>query len=157
MEFMTSLPSEERLILVGHSMGGYSISAAMERFPEKVSVAVFCTAFMPSPDLSCTTILEQYRQRLDSYMDSVYTFDNAPNNHPTSLLLGHNLMSFKLYQLSPPEDLTLAVMLARRHPLYSDESMLNEAVAVTNEKYGSVHRVYIACDQDKMTAEDLQR
>ncbi|KAK4840679.1 hypothetical protein QYF36_015523 [Acer negundo] len=103
MEFMKSLPPEERVILVGHSMGGFSISASMERFLENVSVAVFCTAFMPSPDLSSTTILEQYTRRLDSYMDSVYTFDNAPNNRPTSLLLGPNLMSSKLYQLSPPE------------------------------------------------------
>ncbi|TXG59520.1 hypothetical protein EZV62_014093 [Acer yangbiense] len=157
MEFMTSLPLEERVILVGHSMGGFSISAAMEKFPEKVSVAVFCTAFMPSPDLSSTTLLEQYTRRLDSYMDSVYTFDNAPNNHPTSLLLGPNLMLSKLYQLSSPEDLTLAVMLTRPHPVYSDESMLNEAVAVTEEKYGSVHRVYIVCDQDKLITEDLQR
>ncbi|KAK1559094.1 hypothetical protein Q3G72_010669 [Acer saccharum] len=56
MEFMASLPPEERVILVGHSMGGYCISAAMESFPHKVSVAVFCTAFMPSPDLTFTTL-----------------------------------------------------------------------------------------------------
>ncbi|KAK1589343.1 hypothetical protein Q3G72_032911 [Acer saccharum] len=124
MEFMTSLPLEERVILVGHSMGGFCISAAMEKFPEKVSVAVFCTAFMPSPDLSSTTLLEQQTRRVDSYMDS---------------------------------DLTLAVMLARPHPLYSDESMLDEAAAVTDEKYGSVHRVYIECDEDRTITEDLQR
>ncbi|KAK1587530.1 hypothetical protein Q3G72_013888 [Acer saccharum] len=55
-EFMASLPPEERVILVGHSMGGYWISATMESFPEKVSVAVFCTAFMPGPELSYTTL-----------------------------------------------------------------------------------------------------
>ncbi|KAJ0097111.1 hypothetical protein Patl1_28784 [Pistacia atlantica] len=59
MEFMASLPPEERVILVGHSLGGLSISVAMERFPQKVSVAVFCTAFMPSPDLSLTTLFEE--------------------------------------------------------------------------------------------------
>ncbi|KAK0604521.1 hypothetical protein LWI29_016477 [Acer saccharum] len=101
--------------------------------------------------------MHEQTRRVDSYMDSVYTFDNAPNNRPTSLLLGPNLMSSKFYQLPPPEDLTLAVMLARPHPLYSDESMLDEAAAVTDEKYGSVHRVYIECDEDRTITEDLQR
>lgn len=52
MEFMASLPLDERVILVGHSMGGYGISTAMEMFPERVSIAVFCAAAMPSPELS---------------------------------------------------------------------------------------------------------
>lgn len=51
-EFMASLPSEERVILVGHSAGGGSISVAMENFPHKVSVAVFASAIMPAPNLS---------------------------------------------------------------------------------------------------------
>ncbi|KAF2283660.1 hypothetical protein GH714_013402 [Hevea brasiliensis] len=59
MEFMTSLPPEEKVILVGHSMGGYSISAAMERFPEKISAGVFATAFMPGPDFSYMTLKEE--------------------------------------------------------------------------------------------------
>ncbi|KAK1588466.1 hypothetical protein Q3G72_023614 [Acer saccharum] len=58
-EFMASLPPEERVILVGYSMGGYCISAAMESFPEKVSVAVFCTAFMPSLEFSYTTLFAE--------------------------------------------------------------------------------------------------
>ncbi|CAI0429516.1 unnamed protein product [Linum tenue] len=52
MELMTSLTGggkEEKVILVGHSMGGVGISAAMEKFAEKVAVAVFVTAFMPAP------------------------------------------------------------------------------------------------------------
>ncbi|KAK1556649.1 hypothetical protein Q3G72_009409 [Acer saccharum] len=113
MEFMASLPPEERVILVGHSMGGYCISAAMESFPHKVSVAVFCTAFMPSPDLTFTTL--------------------------------------------SAEDLTLALLLARPHPIYNDEAMLNKAMALTKDKYGSVHRVYIVCDQDNILQEDFQR
>lgn len=61
VKFMASLPLEEKVILVGHSMGGFSISAAVERFPEKVSTAVFCTAFMPSPDLRPLTLVEEVR------------------------------------------------------------------------------------------------
>jgi pimeloyl-ACP methyl ester carboxylesterase len=59
MEFMTSLPPEERVILVGHSMGGLSNSVAMERFPEKISCAVFAACIMPGPDLSFTAAKEE--------------------------------------------------------------------------------------------------
>lgn len=56
LDFMASLPPEKRVILVGHSMGGVCISLAMERFPQKISVAVFATVFMPGPDFSFSTI-----------------------------------------------------------------------------------------------------
>ncbi|KAJ6288584.1 hypothetical protein OIU76_024549 [Salix suchowensis] len=59
MEFMESLPPEERVVLVGHSMSGICISAAMERFPEKISASVFAAAVMPGPDLSFKAIEEK--------------------------------------------------------------------------------------------------
>ena len=59
MDFMASLPPEEKVILVGHSLGGNCIALAMERFPEKIFAAVFATAFMPGPDLSFATINEE--------------------------------------------------------------------------------------------------
>ncbi|KAI3887830.1 hypothetical protein MKX03_015463 [Papaver bracteatum] len=43
-----SAKPEEKVILVGHSLGGLVISKAMETFPEKISVAVFVTALMPN-------------------------------------------------------------------------------------------------------------
>ncbi|KAI5665955.1 hypothetical protein M9H77_15808 [Catharanthus roseus] len=64
MEFMANLPAEEeRVILVGHSMGGLSISIAMERFPQKIAAAVFVAAYMPAPNLSFPSILQQLEYR----------------------------------------------------------------------------------------------
>uniref|UniRef100_A0A0D3EYC7 AB hydrolase-1 domain-containing protein n=1 Tax=Oryza barthii TaxID=65489 RepID=A0A0D3EYC7_9ORYZ len=40
-------PAGERLILVGHSFGGLSIALAMERFLDKIAVAVFAASSMP--------------------------------------------------------------------------------------------------------------
>ncbi|KAG5535711.1 hypothetical protein RHGRI_023466 [Rhododendron griersonianum] len=59
MEFMESLPADDQVVLVGHSAGGISISVAMERFPEKVSVAVFVTSFMHGPDLNLATVFRK--------------------------------------------------------------------------------------------------
>ncbi|KAJ6288582.1 hypothetical protein OIU76_024548 [Salix suchowensis] len=156
MEFMKSLPPEERVILVGHSMGGLCNSVAMERFPEKISCAVFAAAIMPGPDLSFTAASEEYVRQMNSFMDSQYMFDNGPNNPPTSLLFGHDCMSIQMYQLSPTEDLTLAMLLLRPHPLFSPEAS-QEKVWVTKERFGSVPRVYIICEQDNIMKEALQR
>lgn len=57
LEFMAALPPDDTVVLVGHSMGGISISVAMEMFPQKISVAIFVTAFMPAPHLNVPTII----------------------------------------------------------------------------------------------------
>ncbi|XP_058756492.1 methyl jasmonate esterase 1-like isoform X2 [Vicia villosa] len=56
IEFVRSLPQDERVILVGHSSGGIGISMAMELFPKKIAVAVFVASIVPSPDLGFVTI-----------------------------------------------------------------------------------------------------
>ncbi|XP_065623259.1 methyl jasmonate esterase 1 [Quercus suber] len=157
MEFMASLPADERVILVGHSFGGACISVAMEKFPEKVSVAVYATALMFGPDLNFYAVYDEFFRRIDSLMDSQFTFDQGPNNPPTTGLLGPNLMASKSYQLSPPEDLTLAMSLVRPFRLYGHDALSLKEAELTKEKYGSVHRVYIVCDQDSAIKEDFQR
>ncbi|KAI6695280.1 hypothetical protein NL676_022990 [Syzygium grande] len=58
-EFLEGLPHEEKVILVGHSIGGLVLSMAMERFPEKVDVAVFAAHLMSGPELGFHSILEE--------------------------------------------------------------------------------------------------
>ncbi|XWS33674.1 hypothetical protein CRYUN_Cryun22dG0103000 [Craigia yunnanensis] len=64
-----------------------------------------------------------------------FGFHNGMDEPATSLLFGTNFMASKLYQLSPPEDLTLALTLARHVGVYKDEGSI-KATAVTKEKYG---------------------
>ncbi|EEF40033.1 methyl jasmonate esterase 1 [Ricinus communis] len=147
MDFMMSLPSEERVILVAHSFGGLVVSFAMERFPDKVSAGVFATAMMPGPDLSYKTLIEEYNRRIRI---------DEPDNPSTSQLFGPKSLSTYLYQLSPPEDLMLGMMLRRPHPLFSNDAIEREAVFSRN-RYGAVPRIYIVCGQDNMVNQDLQR
>ncbi|KAE8703785.1 Detected protein of confused Function [Hibiscus syriacus] len=155
---MASLQPDERVILVGHSLGGYSISAAMERFHDKVAVAVFATAFMPSPSLPYLTLSQQFNKTMDSdkTMDTEYVFPNGRGKPPTSGLFGPNFLATKLYQLSPRQDLALALTLVRHVGIFLDEESI-EAVGVTKEKYGSVHRVFIVCCKDYAIKEEYQR
>lgn len=62
MDFMASLVGDDdkdRVVLVGHSFGGLGVSLAMERFPEKISVAVFITAYMPNYKHPPATLIQE--------------------------------------------------------------------------------------------------
>ncbi|KAF9611390.1 hypothetical protein IFM89_032059 [Coptis chinensis] len=156
MDHLASLPSDEKVILVGHSFGGITISWAMERFPDKIAVAVFVTAIMPGPDLSLTTLLHEYSNTRDSQLDNKFFFDNGMDKRPTSFVFGNEFLSSKLYQHCPPEDLTLAQMLVRPLFLLGDDNII-EDVSFSKEKYGSVRRVYILSGEDKIIKQDFQQ
>lgn len=57
------VPTHEKAILVGHSFGGASLALAMESFPDKVAVAVFITAFMPSATSPMAALSEEVNRR----------------------------------------------------------------------------------------------
>ncbi|KAJ9129215.1 hypothetical protein P3X46_033985 [Hevea brasiliensis] len=60
MEFMASLPPEEGVVLVGHSMGGIGISVATEKFPEIISAGVL----LPQLCLVLILITKLYHESL---------------------------------------------------------------------------------------------
>ncbi|KAG2244125.1 hypothetical protein Bca52824_094018, partial [Brassica carinata] len=47
LQVLKSFGSDDKVILVAHSMGGISAAFAADMFPRKISVAVFVTSFMP--------------------------------------------------------------------------------------------------------------
>ncbi|XP_057770038.1 methyl jasmonate esterase 1-like [Salvia miltiorrhiza] len=153
IDFMAALPPQETVILVGHSLGGVCLSLAMENFPHKIYVAVFVTAMMPGPDLTHSALIAQYD--MDSYMDSLFYFNNGNDKPPTSMMLGPKLLATQLYQHSPPEDLSLATMLMRPVGLY-DESDRAKATTLSKQNYGSVRRVFVVCEQDHVLKKGFQ-
>ncbi|XAR59483.1 hypothetical protein NMG60_11015335 [Bertholletia excelsa] len=154
-DFMASLSPHEKVVLVGHSFGGLAISQAMENFPEKISVAVFVTAMMPGPALNISTLSQESFKGNESLLDSRYTYDNGPNNPATTFIFGPVYLAKKVYQLSPPEDVALAMTLLRPLWLYSQENMAKELV-FTTEKYGSVKRVFIVSEKDQVEKKEFQ-
>ncbi|KAE9453127.1 hypothetical protein C3L33_14971, partial [Rhododendron williamsianum] len=158
MEFMESVPTDERVVLVGHSAGGISISVAMERFPEKVSLAVFVSAFMHSPTFTLHTVMAKNSEGAESWMDSPIEYGKGLDQPPTSIQFGPKYMQRFLYEQSPPEDWSLATTLMRPwRPFLDNKEKLAKDTALTKENYGSVHRVYIMIKEDSVLKEGVQR
>ncbi|GAU40208.1 hypothetical protein TSUD_397350 [Trifolium subterraneum] len=59
LQLMATIPPNEKVILVGHSLGGLNIALAMEQFPEKVAVGVFLTAFVPDTEHDTSYVMEK--------------------------------------------------------------------------------------------------
>ncbi|XP_059653938.1 methyl jasmonate esterase 1-like [Cornus florida] len=157
-DFMVALPLHERVIMVGHSFGGLAISQAMETFPHKISVAVFVAALMPGPTLNISTLNQEVQsfRRQTSLLDSHYTYGNGKNNPPKAFIFGPQYLAADVYQLSPTEDLGLATILMRPLRLYTEEDMSKE-LRLSSKKYGSVRRVFILSDKDRVGKKDFQR
>ncbi|XP_048429161.1 methyl jasmonate esterase 1-like [Pyrus x bretschneideri] len=153
-DFMEAI--DGKVILVGHSLGGLAISQAMERFPGKISVAVFVTALMPGPALNISSLNKESFRRQDSLLDSRYTYDQGPSNPPTTLIFGPLYLKSRVYQLSPIEDVALGSMLMRPLRLFSEED-LSKKLKLTNENYGSVNRVYVISEGDLVGKMDFQQ
>ncbi|XP_060168295.1 methyl jasmonate esterase 1-like [Lycium barbarum] len=156
MEFMSSLPADEKVILVGHSLGGFAISKAMESFPEKISVAIFVTALMPGPTLDAATIFNESSSGAISQLDNRLTFDNGPTNPPTTFSFGPKYLASYLYPLSPIQDLALATTVVRPIYLFSLDDISKEIV-LSSKKYGSVRRAYIVVAEDKVLRKEFQQ
>ncbi|KAI6695279.1 hypothetical protein NL676_022989 [Syzygium grande] len=139
-------------------MGGLVLSMAMERFPEKIAVAVFAAAVMPGPHLTYHSILEEHSRRVEYNMDPIYWFDDGPEQPPTYISFGLDFLASKVYPLSPPEvRLDAGVLLRAAFHLHPDQDKMEEEIAVMKDRYGLVRRVYIVCDQDLLLMEGLQR
>ncbi|KAF8013644.1 hypothetical protein BT93_I1490 [Corymbia citriodora subsp. variegata] len=125
-----------------------------KRYPKKFAVAVFFSALMPGPVLNVTTVNAESWRRAGSLEDSSYIYDNGPNTPPTAYTLGPMLLASRVYQLSPIQDWTLANMLMRPQRLFSDEDLTRE-ITLSERNYGSVRRVAVISEDDKLIEKDF--
>ncbi|CAN6698454.1 unnamed protein product [Malus baccata var. baccata] len=84
-------------------------------------------------------------------LDFMVRYDNGTNNPATSVMFRPKFLATNLYQLSPPQDLTLGLSLVRFTSLYN-----YDVIKLTTEKYGSAPRVFIVSDQDHTIVLDVQ-
>jgi len=107
--FLSQLPNDQKVILVSHSVGGGSMTAAMCLFPSKVSLAVYVAAAMVKPGTLiperlknvmkiCSGLIEEETEKIWDF-----TFGNGPQNLPTSIMMKPEYVRDKFYNESPME------------------------------------------------------
>ncbi|XP_074274484.1 methylesterase 17-like [Silene latifolia] len=138
-DILSALPEDEKVILVGHSAGGVSLTAAIHNYPHKLLAAVFVGAAM-------------YRNGFD-IPQSVETnmMADLSNYEDKSLIQGEG-QAETLYQLSPLEDRALAAMLIRPFP----SKAIRSARFPAGKETDKVTRVYIRTLHDRYYSQEAQ-
>uniref|UniRef100_UPI0038D25B29 Seventy-one-substitution variants of hydroxynitrile lyase n=1 Tax=Hevea brasiliensis TaxID=3981 RepID=UPI0038D25B29 len=157
LTFLEALPPGEKVILVGHSLGGMNLGIAADKYCEKIAAAVFLAAFMPDTEHCSSFVLEQYNERTpaENWLDTQFLTYTKDGKEITSMFFGPKFLAHKLYQLCGPEDLELASMLVRPSSLMME--ILAKRPFFTKEGYGSIKKIYIVCTEDKGIPEEFQR
>jgi pimeloyl-ACP methyl ester carboxylesterase len=137
---------EEPVVLVGHSLGGITISALAEARRRKLKALVYLCAILPQSgktgrDMSGLDPTAMWRLSRQVSPDGLtYTFarDRLPG---------------LFYADVSPEDRYRAMERLRPQPL----AISTTPVTLTEERFGSVPRWYIECTFDNALKIDLQR
>ncbi|XP_057442375.1 methylesterase 17-like isoform X1 [Lotus japonicus] len=153
MDFMSALPDNEKVILVGHSAGGLSITQACHKFAKKINLAVYVAATMLKLGFCTDEDLKDGVPDLSEFGD-VYQlgFGLGRDKPPTSALVKKELQRKIIYPLSPHEDSTLASMLLRPGPILA----LTSARFTEEGEVETVPRVYIRTRHDNVVKPEQQ-
>jgi len=129
---------EEPAILVGHSMGGLSITEAAERAPERIAKLVYLCAFIPRDGESLLSVAGQ-SDPADVAMETIFSGDGL------SVTVADASIKAGFYADCSDQDVAFAK--ARLRPLPVQPAAT--PVHTTAERFGRVPRVYIECTEDR--------
>lgn len=136
----------EPAVLVGHSLGGMPISATAEKVPERVKTLVYLTAFLPRDGESLLAI-EDRNPKVVVPKCIIFDADHV----------GGSIMPDKVreifYHDCSEADLAFAGARLRPQAL----AALKTPVHLTEERFGSVPRVYVECTDDRALCIEIQR
>jgi pimeloyl-ACP methyl ester carboxylesterase len=143
-EAVTSL--EPGVWLVGHSMGGRSITQAAEQVADRLAALVYVTAVLP---LNGESSAEMMRASETSRETRTIQIDETGG-----ITVPQEFLRPTFYQLCSDAQVERAQKLLRRsQPL----APATTPVSLTDDNYGRVPRYYVECLQDRALSIDVQR
>jgi pimeloyl-ACP methyl ester carboxylesterase len=133
------------VILVGHSMAGYPITAAAELAPEKIRALIYLCAYVPRSGQS----LAQMRRAWPS--QPLKGAFRVSHDH-LSFTFEPTMIKDKFYHDCPPEALALAQANLGPEPIAPQETPLTLTAASQ-----SLPRHYIRCTEDRAIPPEFQQ
>jgi pimeloyl-ACP methyl ester carboxylesterase len=130
--------ADEPVILVGHSMGGISVTQAAELVPDRIEKLVYLTAFLPEDGQSLPDLVA-------GDPDDLVQKNLVVDEEAGTGIVAEYALKEAMYEECSDED--IASTSTRLVP-ESLQAMVTP-VAITEERAGSVPRVYIECLRDK--------
>ena len=134
----------EPVILVGHSLGGRSISAAAEARPELVRALVYVAAMLPSPDRS---------EPRPATQDNIIAKGFYPVDSGASLMLDEGPARAGFYSDCSADDAQAAFARLVPQPLEA----ITGPVRLSYARWGSVPRYYVFTLEDRTIPIAFQR
>ncbi|KAJ6758271.1 METHYLESTERASE 17-LIKE [Salix koriyanagi] len=145
--FLSNLPENEKVILVGHSAGGLSLTDAIHRFAKKIRVAIYVAANMLRHGFSTDQDIKDGEPDVSEYGEVAdLEYGMGLDQPPTSIIIKEEFQKRLLYQLSPKEDTALASLLLRPGPVRAFKGARFEG----GKDADSVPRIYIKTLHDQM-------
>ena len=133
------------VVLVGHSLGGTMVSALAEAIPERVSSLVYVAAFLP---LDGESNLATNTRVLGEAADGISLSADG-----SSLVVDPAVAPGLYYNLCAPEVAEWATARLSPEPL----GPAVHPLTLTDARYGSVPRAYIATSHDHTVPPEAQR
>ncbi|CAO2210385.1 unnamed protein product [Urochloa humidicola] len=154
IDYLDKLPEDEKVILVGHSCGGASVSYALEHCPKKISKAVFLTATMVKDGQRPFDVFSEELRSADVFLQEsqFLVYGNGKDKPPTGLMFDKQQIKGLYFNQTPSKDMALAAVSMRPIPL----APIMEKLSLTPENYSTVRRYFIQTLDDHMLSPDAQ-
>jgi pimeloyl-ACP methyl ester carboxylesterase len=136
----------QKVILVGHSMGGIAISGAAEKVGDKIESLVYLAAFLPKNGESLFSL--EGRNPKPTL---------PPNLVPSADQMSFNVKDEAISQLFYNDCTASDVSFAKAKLTPQAIAPLATPVSLSDTKYGIVPRYYIECTKDNAISIELQR
>ncbi|KAF5200153.1 Methylesterase [Thalictrum thalictroides] len=154
IDFLSTLPENEKIILVGHSAGGVSVTHAVHTYGKKIHLAIYVAATMLRFGFLTDQDLLDGAPQLSEFGDVYdFGFGLGLQQAPTSVIIKKKFQHKIIYQMSPLEDSALASMLLKPGPL---RALQSARFVVEEEDVDQVQRVYIKTMNDHVIKPNQQ-
>lgn len=135
-----------KVVLVGHSFGGITISAVAEAIPDKIAALVYVAAYLPvSGDSLASLAAEDHESKFNEN-----NFLLAPDYSTASVLQEDVVLIFCADCSAAFQQRTLESI--QPEPL----GPMNTPVTLTTEHFGTVRKIYVETLQDNAVSHALQ-